>query len=116
MILFYLQSPSIHLGSELDVGRDLMKGCSSIVHEAAALCNGRKPFTLYADPLSACSSYFWCAPARGACVLSCPQGVSWLGLLLWREAGVMLGFSLLEAAATCRYRLTFTYICLNQAV
>lgn len=68
------QSPAIHLSSELDVGRDLMKGCSSAVLEASALCAGRQPYRLYAEPSSACTSYFWCAPARGACLLSCAAG------------------------------------------
>lgn len=68
------QSPSIHLSSELDVGRDLLKGCSSAVLEAGALCAGRQPYRLYAEPSSACTSYFWCAPGRGACLLTCAAG------------------------------------------
>lgn len=68
------QSPSIHLSSELDVGRDLIKACSSAVLEAGALCAGRQSYRLYAEPSSACTSYFWCAPGRGACLLTCAAG------------------------------------------
>jgi hypothetical protein len=84
--ILYAQSPFIHLSSELDVGRDLMKGCSSIVYEADALCSGRQPYRLYAEPSSSCSSYFWCAPARGACVLACPQGGTCGATAAWWES------------------------------
>lgn len=83
-----MQTPTVNLGSELDVGHGLLKGCSSILAEAGALCSGRKPFRLYAEPSSACKAYFWCAPGRGACLLSCPQGE--LGVRTVRTAAAWL--------------------------
>jgi hypothetical protein len=65
----------VQLASELNVGFELLSSCAqqgSLTYEASELCQGRKPFQLYAG--AGCNSYFWCSPELAACITACPAG------------------------------------------
>uniref|UniRef100_A0A383VWX1 Chitin-binding type-2 domain-containing protein n=1 Tax=Tetradesmus obliquus TaxID=3088 RepID=A0A383VWX1_TETOB len=69
------ETTSVQLASELNVGFELLSSCAqkgSLNWEASELCQGRKPFQLYAAP--GCYSYFWCSPELAACTTACPAG------------------------------------------
>ncbi|WIA07961.1 hypothetical protein OEZ85_007435 [Tetradesmus obliquus] len=69
------ETTSVQLASELNVGFELLSSCAqkgSLNWEASELCQGRKPFQLYAAP--GCYSCFWCSPELAACTTACPAG------------------------------------------